>query len=223
MKVEELNGGGTDERRCPIYGKRFQNKSALAMHFFWKHRNIEPDESQQTMMIDSDRLRENETKNLQEEDKTMSEALVGFLKQDLDKLRGDVERLGEQMNQITRIVTRPDGQYVCVGDYCVKIEQLYNGLEDVRKRLDKFEKEFESGRRISIGELLKKDPQARSYVKSLAQQVAAQMLQNSQPKLDEKTLEERVKRILESQKSNDAQENKPKDRFYQLFLANRRR
>ena len=226
MKNGELNGGGTDERRCPICGKRCQNKSALAVHLFWKHRNIKPGESDQVTEIDNERPKVDETKNTVEEDKKMSTEVVSFLKSDLDKLRADVERLGSEVSKISRIVSRPDGTYYCIGDTCVKIESLHQGLQDVQKRLERFEKEFENGRKTSIGELLKRDPQARTYIKSLAQQIVVSMLQNSQPKLDEKTLEERVKRILESQKSNEAQDKgdgQPKDRFYELFLSGRGR
>ena len=63
MKNGELNGGGTDERRCPICGKRCQNKSALAVHLFWKHRNIKPGESDQVTEIDNERPKVDETKN----------------------------------------------------------------------------------------------------------------------------------------------------------------
>ena len=223
MKDLRLEGGEMDGRTCPYCGRRFQNRQALLMHLFWRHRNSMPINEDQSRSIKTAEEAKYATNEAKKEDKKMSTEVVSFLKSDLDKLRADVERLGSEVSKISRIVSRPDGTYYCIGDTCVKIETLYQGLQDVQQRLDKFEKEFESGRRISIGELLKKDPQARSYVKSLAQQVAAQMLQNAAPKLDEKTIEEKVRRVLEAQKSNDAQENKPKDRFYQLFLANRRR
>ena len=66
--------------------------------------------------------------------------------------------------------------------------------------------------------MLKRDPQARVYIKNLAQQVVASTVQNAHPKLDEKAIEEKVKRLIEAQKSNETPQKKPVSRFDELFL-----
>ena len=228
MKNAVLEGQEMDGRTCPYCGRRFQNRQAVQMHIFWKHRDSMPINEDQSRSIKTAEEAKYATNEAKKEDKKMSTEVVSFLKSDLDKLRADVERLGSEVSKISRIVSRPDGTYYCIGDTCVKIETLYQGLQDVQQRLDKFEKEFESGRKASIGELLKKDPSARVFIKSLAQQVASQVASGmaKSSSIDDRLIEQKVEEILNKKHANETQskdDRQPKDRFYQLFLAKKGR